>query len=265
MSTARPKSESESVEQDVRHFCREAVSAGHWKSEKRLRTYLGYLFRDVPLWGRSFLDVGGGVGLFCAAAKVHGAARAVCLEPGGAGALDSIKAVAATGHAADARWGIEFVSSTLEDYHRNRLPTDAFDVILLHNVINHLDEAACSQLHADEHAREVFRRKIRLIGDLAALGARLIVCDCARNNFLPDLRLKNPLQPWIEWHKHQNPRLWRRLFEECGWRHQSTRWTTPNFLGHPGRLLGNALCSYFLLGHFRLVFAKHTEETTRCS
>lgn len=232
------------------------VKAGHWRSERRLLNNLQYLFRGVPLTGRSFLDVGGGAGLFSAAARAMGAARAVCVEPGGAGASNFIRTVAAQGAAAGDPWGIEYESSTLEDYHSKSGARFRFDVILLHNVINHLDEAACIRLHRDEQARQLYREKLQLLHDIAAPGAHLIICDCARNNFLPDLGLPNPLMRSIEWHKHQNPGLWRRLLEEGGWEHRATDWTTPNSLGSGGRLLGNALCSYFLLGHFRLLFCR---------
>ena len=250
------QSQTASDEVTLRDFHRAVVRAGFWRSERRFRTYLGYLFRDVPLQGGRFLDVGGGAGLFAAAARALGAAEAVCLEPGGAGASAFIKEVAAQGVPADAGWGIGYVASTLEEYHAAAAARGRFDTILLHNVINHLDEPACIRLHRDERARQLYMGKVQLLRDMAVPGARLIVCDCARNNFLPDLGMPNPLMRTIEWYKHQNPGVWRALFQQGGWRHLSTDWTTPNFLGRPGRLLGNRLAGYFLLGHFRMVFQR---------
>lgn len=244
------------VNESLQEFARLAVKAGHWRSERRLLNNLDYLFREVPLTGRRFLDVGGGAGLFCAAARAMGAARAVCVEPGGAGASNFIRTVAAQGAAAGDSWGIEYEASTLEDYHSESGSRCQFDVILLHNVINHLDEEACIRLHRDEQARQRYGEKLQLLHDIAAPGAHLIICDCARNNLWSDLHLPNPLMRSIEWHKHQNPGLWRSLLGEGGWKHRATDWTTPNLLGRPGRLLGNALCSYFLFGHFRLLFCR---------
>ncbi len=223
-----------------------------------MRRYVEYLFDGIPMEGRAFVDVGGGVGIFCAVARALGARRAVCLEPGAAGANAGIKSVAGSGGApTEYGEGTEFIPTTLEQYvaiHREGVPK--FDVIQLHNVINHLDEDACIALHRDHGARAVYRQKIAVLSAMAAPGATLILCDCARSNFFPAIGLPNPLMRSIEWHKHQNPETWSALFGECGWKTVSTAWTTPNSWGRPGRLLGNRIMSYFLLGHFRLELVK---------
>lgn len=239
--------------------CEDTVRLGYWGSAARMRCYVNYLFDGVPLDGRSFLDVGGGVGIFCAAARALGAARALCLEPGGAGANDGIKSVAGQGNAPEV-YGkmVEFHTTTVEAYiGGNERDTRGFDVILLHNVINHLDESACTSLHRNQSAREVYSEKIRSLTQLAAPGGVLILCDCARSNFYPAVGLTNPLMRTIEWDKHQNPSLWRELFAQSEWTHVQTSWTTPNMWGRPGRLLGNCVCSYFLLGHFRMVLKRN--------
>ena len=39
-----------------------------------------------------------------------------------------------------------------------------------------------------------------------------------------ELGLRNPFVPTIEWHKHQSPNTWIRLFEDFGFKKQSLSW-----------------------------------------
>jgi hypothetical protein len=82
---------------------------------------------------------------------------------------------------------------------------DQFDILLLHQSINHMDEHACSQLHRDRAAQALYPPLFLKLAALARPGAKLIAVDCARRNLFPDLRLKNPILRSIEWDKHQSP------------------------------------------------------------
>jgi hypothetical protein len=65
------------------------------------------------------------------------------------------------------------------------------------------------------------------------------------------------MAPWIEWHKHQPPEVWRGLAEAAGFRYCCTQWSTPSVLGSVGRvLLGNRIGAYLTLGAFRLHLRK---------
>ena len=132
-----------------------------------------------------------------------------------------------------------------------------FDIILLHNSINHLDETACINLLDDEVSQAIYMDMFSKLSSLASSGATLIVCDCSRHNFFVLLRIKNPFAPTIEWHKHQVPEVWVHLLGQVGFVNPRIRWTAFNTLRSPGRvLLGHRLLSYFLRSDFRFTMEK---------
>ena len=132
-----------------------------------------------------------------------------------------------------------------------------FDIILLHNSINHLDETACINLLDDEVSQAIYMDMFSKLSSLASSGATLIICDCSRYNLFALLRIRNPFAPTIEWHKHQAPEVWVNLLSQVGFVNPSIRWTSFNTLRSPGRaLLGNKLLSYFLRSDFRFTMEK---------
>lgn len=134
---------------------------------------------------------------------------------------------------------------------------ERFDIILMHNSINHLDEEACVRLRRDRSARERYRAIFQTIGRRANTGAILIAADASRFNFFRSLGLNNPICPHMEWEKHQTPRLWAKLLMEAGFARPRIQWSSFNGLGKAGRvLLGNGLMSFFLTSHFCLTMEK---------
>ena len=132
-----------------------------------------------------------------------------------------------------------------------------FDIILLHNSINHLDETACINLLNSEAAKAIYLNMFSKLSLLASGGATLIVCDCSRYNFFALLRIKNPFAPTIEWPKHQAPEIWVDLLSQVGFVNPRIRWTSFNTLRSPGKtLLGNKLVSYFFRSNFCFTMEK---------
>jgi len=240
--------------QRVEQFLTIACRKGLYSSPGNLRYYVHYLFQDTTLAEKTMLDIGGGAGLFSFYAGCCGASRVVCLEPMAAGSspgmVDQFQRFSTL-------LGLNQVSIypiKLQDFDPGN---ETFDIVLLHNSINHLDEAACMALQHDRHAVETYKRVFEKLSTLASPGAKLIIADCSRYNFFALCRLKNPFGPTIEWHKHQSPDHWARLLSDVGFCNPKIRWASFNSLQSIGRLLlGNKVAAYFLQSDFCLTMGK---------
>jgi SAM-dependent methyltransferase len=231
----------------------QVVAEKGWKPGN-LRFYLNYMFADIDFAGKSVLDVGGGDGVLSFYAACAGAARVVCLEPELAGSAAGTS-VAFERMASRLNMGqVQLLPLQLQDYVSGGT---GFDILLLHASINHLDEDACIRLSHDRSAQAAYRQLFGKLASLAHPGAKLIAVDCARRNLFADLHLPNPLQPTIEWHKHQSPRLWASLLGQAGFSNPVIRWNSFNTLGRFGRLLlGNAIGAYCLTSVFCLAMER---------
>ncbi len=220
-----------------------------------LASYLDYLFAGISFEGKSMLDVGGGFGLFAFFAVLKGAREVVVLEPKRSGSNTRIEdrfEVLRTRLGTGDR--VRMLPVTLQEYESGGRP---FDVVLLHNSVNHLNEEACRRLHRSEKAVAVYRGIFEKVASLTSSGGSVIIADCSRYNFFPMLGSRNPIVPMIEWDKHQPPGLWSRLAREAGLHEPKVRWTSPNRLGRIGRVfLGNRVAAFFLTSHFCLTLKK---------
>ena len=208
-----------------------------------------FLFQGIPLRDANVLEVGCGTGAWAIWAALNGADRVIGIEPEAQGSTSS---------------GLEKFKQSIEllklgrkvvatDQYLHQLPLQAqpFDVVVMFNVINHLDEDAVVVLQQDPHA---FERYVTLLKNLH-LRMRpdgwVVVADCARANFWPRLGLPSPFARSIEWHKHQNPDVWVNVFEQAGFLKSDLRWSP---LQPFPRLTANRLVQYFTCSHFVLRF-----------
>jgi SAM-dependent methyltransferase len=231
-------------------------AGGNWGTPVRLRFYLEGLFSGIDLAGKRALDVGAGSGVFSVYLALRGASEVYALEPELAGSQDRmaerfqrmVREVGVT--------GVQLRRATFEEALPSLTP---FDLVLLHNCINHFNEPACAALPGDEAARDFYRRTFGDLGGVTRPGGLLVVADCTRHNFFARLGLRSPLAPTIEWEKHQPPGVWSGLARPAGFRAERVQWTTPGHLGAIGRrFLSNPVAAYFLLGHFALFMRKVT-------
>jgi len=224
-------------------------------SQFELRRYLTYLFNSISFDKKTVLDIGGGEGVFSFYAACKGANEVICLEPEGEGskpkAMEKFRKLQLGLPTLDR---VNLVSAMVQNFNPRG---KKFDIILLHNSINHLDEEACVNLKHNSHAIEIYKIIFQKIYNLANSGAELIISDCSRYNFFGLLKLKNPFAPTIEWHKHQSPTYWAKLLSEAGFYNPRIRWPIFSRVGSIGKvLLGDKAVSYFRHSYFCMLMEK---------
>ena len=226
---------------------------GNLGTPRKLRIYLERLFRGVPLQRSRVLDVGAGTGVFSFWMAASGAASVTSIEPQLEGSHDEMANTFCRLKHCLSMDNVGLERTTFQNLDtRNR----QFDVILMHNSINHLDEDACRRLPGAD-AVDVYRSLFDKCSELTKAGGTIVIADCSRHNFFGALGLRNPLAPTIDWRVHQSPYVWRRLLMQSGYSQQRLSWSTIGALGRPGALLlDNVLAAYFLLSHFSLVMRR---------
>jgi SAM-dependent methyltransferase len=233
------------------------VAEGLWSSRAALERYLAWLFANVPLRDVRLLDVGGGTGVFSLYARSAGAREVTSLEPELDGGTRGMNRSFAR---LEALTGIDGVLRVAETFQRFAAPAGSFDVVLLHNSINHIDEPATVRLLCDEASRSAYRAVFRKLTALLAPGGTLLITDCARTNLFPLLHVPHPISRSIEWHKHQDPGVWAALGHEAGLVDPIVGWSSYNRLGRLGwTFLANRVGAFFTTGHFRLLMRKPNE------
>jgi SAM-dependent methyltransferase len=222
--------------------------------ERNLIFHQRWLFEGVDFENRTMLDIGAGAGLNGFYAACRGAREVICIEPEADGSTPGAQERFLR---LKKRLGVDNIRFEPAFFQSYEAGDRKFDIILLHNSVNHLDESACVDLLTDDAARTRYRRIFEKIAALAQPGATLILCDCSRYNFFAALGLRNPVMPTIEWEKHQAPEIWAELLGEAGFEEPRIRWSSFNRLGAVGeRVLGNKLAAYFLKSHFCLTLRR---------
>lgn len=209
------------------------------------------LFRETPVQDKRLLDVGCGDGRYTLWSAVEGAREAVGLEPCSDGS---------SGNQAVLECRSAMAALQLQNVHIEEKRLEAlygedgqWDVLLLHAAVNHLDEEACIHLCDSAEAWNKYLAIARQIRSLCRTGGHLIITDVARRNLFADLGWRNPWAPTIEWHKHQQPETWAKLFVSAGFCKPRITWISNSIWGPLGGVQRNRPCAYLRYSYFRLL------------
>lgn len=242
------------TEQGLDLFLSTIIREGLYPSKGNLKFHMDMVFGGIDLKNKRVLDIGGGFGLYSFYAACSGARKVVCLEPEAEGSSLGVTDRFHKLNGLLRRGNVALKPVTLQAF---KFEGKLYDIILLHNSINHLDETACINLQKSSNSKGVYREIFSKIYSLSNKGAKLIICDCSRYNFFASLKIRNPFAPSIGWHKHQEPEIWVKLLVEAGFVDPKIKWTSFNTLRNWGRVLtGNKLMAYFLTSHFCLTMDK---------
>lgn len=208
--------------------------------------YLEWLFSGIDFKGKRVLDIGGGRGLYSYFAKFKGASNVTNLDPFSDGSSGNF----IKNHE---------LSVTHESIYFQDLDSSIkFDVIILHDSINHLNESMYSKLTSDKIAYNTYSLLINKMYNHLDFNGVISVSDCSNFNFYNCVGLKNPFSPTIEWHLHQPPNILIEIFKNENFNFLKLRWTPFKRFGIVGRLLSilGFLPSFFMQSHYNIVFKK---------
>jgi SAM-dependent methyltransferase len=225
---------------------------------RKTEFYIRQSLRDLEPRGKSVLDIGAGSGMFTCYLALLGASRVVALEPEGAGSAHSARAVLMERVRALGLTNVACLADTFQSYDPKG---SRFDVVLAHDVINHLDEASVRELDSSPAARQRYAVLLRKLYGLLRPGGLAIIADCARSNAFADLGLRNPLARSIDWKKHQNPSLWCALLRDAGFAPPAVHWTYPRRLRALAPLLATREAAYLTHSHFVLHAVRPADAT----
>ena len=240
-----------STENDAK-WVQAGVTQGWWRPTA---THLPYycremLFRGIDFKGRSFFDIGCGNGGFLAWAELNGAADVLGIEPQAAGSQPGAAARFEQLKRSLALSKVRIEFTTVQEFD---ISGNCFDILFLHNSINHLDEPACISLLTDAAAQQAYVGIFEKLRKLTRKGGKLVLADCDRRNFFADIGVRNPIARSIEWHKHQSPAVWIRLAEAAGFGNADLLWTSLPRYRDWTRALRNRVGAYFLNSHYRII------------
>jgi len=217
--------------------------------------FLKKLFQDVQLQDRSVLEIGSGRGLISLHCATQGASSVVSMEPemeGSTGGVTDIQQQRIQ------QLGLEDrVELVRQNFHDAVLEKESFDVIVMIAVLNHLYETPLNALKS----KEVFGRYVEIAARLHSLlreGGTLIATDACRYSFWTQVRRFGwpkflcLTQQTIEWQIHQQPKVWRKIFLQAGFRDVHIQYPVPYRLRWCSPIANTAFVNWMLHGGFIL-------------
>ena len=211
--------------------------------------YLKNTFKKLNFKNKKILDIGSGNCIFSFFSLIKGAKQVICLEPSLDGSNNNNKDVFDLIKNEFNFKNITFLETTLQDF----IPNYKFDMIILKDSINHINENACINLKKNNENIEIYKNIFDKLYALMSSEADIFISDCSSKNFFGDLNIKNPFVHEIEWFKHQEPQIWINLMKNSKFRVISLDWSTLNSLKFLGKFNNSKLLSYFTSSNFRII------------
>ena len=226
---------------------------GYIKSEKVFNYNCEELFWGISLENKSLLDIGSGKGLHSLWASIHGLSNVVALEPDHEGSSSKSYDICREILIEREIKKYDLIPETIQDY-ESEVP---FDIILLHNSINHLDEYACINLLVDEQSYMKFTEIFSKILSLLKPDGKIIITDCSNDNFFNDNRyFRSPFALTIEWDKHQNPDTWIDLLRTVGFINPHVSWAVIYLFRYLKPIFSKKKVAYFISSNFKIIIDK---------
>jgi cyclopropane fatty-acyl-phospholipid synthase-like methyltransferase len=184
---------------DLDDYYNFVISNRLFSSRTRLSHKVATVFGRLDLRHKRLLDIGGGWGIYSFYAACAGASAVVCLEPEFDG---STRGVADTFQQVNTSLGNGAVVLERQSIQNYAPPDGGFDVILLHNSVNHIDEEACRRLASSSEARRKYNEVFAMLYRITNPQGEVIICDCSSHNVFAALGIRNPMMPSIDWDLH---------------------------------------------------------------
>lgn len=154
-------------DQDIELYLDTMIEEGLRSDKGNLQFEMEVLFGEIDFKNKRFLDIGAGSGLHSFYAACRGDKEAVCLEPEAAGSsLMAIERLHKL-HGLLKRDNVMVEPVTFQDF---KPDGRAFDIILLRNSINHLNETACINLLKDDRSKAIYQEILSKVSALSAKG-----------------------------------------------------------------------------------------------
>ena len=242
------------MQKDIEKYYNIMVNEKLFSSVANLKFYLNEFFQNIDFQDKIVLDVGGGSGLLSFYAGVSGAKQVICIEPEAEGSSSGEGNQFAK---IKVKLNLQNVNLEVLTFQAYKEKDQKFDIIILKDSINHLNELACIDLHRNPKSQQIYKDLFSNLYELANKQARVILSDCSRYNMFQLLGIKNIYAPSIEWQKHQSPKVWIKLLKDVGFIKPKLKLTSFSYLRSLGKILfGNKLLAYFFKSYFSITVQK---------
>ena len=226
-----------------------------YPNRKNLTIHLDKIFEDINFKSKSVLDIGGGSGLHSFHAFLEGASLVDCIEPELDGSSSKMKQNFFEIKKKLGAENVNFYSKTFQEYD---CENERYDFILTYNVINHLNEEACIDVHKNPESKKKYEKIFHKFSKILKPYGKILIADCGNKNLFGDLGIRNPFAGDIDWKIHQEPNIWIDILKEQGFHDLKINWSTFNSLGKTGRyFFENKFFAYLTLSHFYLWVEKN--------